>query len=232
MGNLSAAFITDLVRPSLWRDAAVGSLLVGALAGTLYILAYFESGPSSPGTEAVLLKSALSLVLTGSALVGSFAFTSAFRTGSLHLRVLLFQRIPAFAARAGTTMVAASALGVATAELCAALGALVSGTTGIHAPGVFAATGCMGAAWGYSIGSVVRNHQVSLFLVPLTLVLPGLAAQLMQEAGQFVFPLAAADWADRAILSQPASWSLLTSLGWLATVGAVALGVFTKRDLA
>lgn len=201
MGVYKAAFSADVLRPVLWK---------GAVINTLPALAAMVMG----------VETALPLVLTVSAILGSWAFTADYRSGSFHRRVLLFQRVPAWTARGAS---------------CALAAILSGGVAGVGAglPAALALAGAagMGALWGFGFGSLIRSHMVSLFAVPLTLTVPRILLGPEGQYSQFVFPVLAADWAQQAAVNIPASGSFFGAVGWLVLVTAAALTVFTKRDL-
>ncbi|MNI58800.1 ABC-2 family transporter protein [compost metagenome] len=226
------AFLSELRRPWLWLGSAVGALLVVGLIAVLLGMAGLES-PTSPGIE-VLRQASMSLMLTGAAVMGSFAFTSDYRAGCFTRRVLDFQRGPAFTARAASTALAALLVGATTGVLFGLSGEILDGAWGFsfHAVLAFAGTACMGSLWGFAIGSLIRSHLVSLFVVPLSLVLPELLAGWLGDAEQFFFPVLAADWADQLAVHIAAFGSFVGAVSWLLVVTAVAFLVFLKRDLA
>jgi len=90
----------------------------------------------------------------------------------------------------------------------------------------------MGALWGFALGSLLRNHLLSLFAVPLTVAVPGLLPDPSQPMGTFFFPVLAADWAQQTAVNIPASGAFCGAAGWLVLVAAAAFTVFVKRDLA
>ncbi|MGR0160213.1 hypothetical protein [Paenarthrobacter nitroguajacolicus] len=204
------------------------------LLGLLIVAAGLEPQAPTPGLDAVLLKTGLSLTLTGAAVVGSFSFTADYGTGSFTRRVLLFQRGSAFTGRATTTTLAAFLSGALVGIAFGVSGAVVDGMWLLNLPTVlgFAATASMGALWGFALGSLIRNHLVSLFAVPLTLVLPELLSPSLGETGRFLFPLLAATWAQNAAVNIPAFASFVGAVCWLVVVLAVASRVFLRRDLA
>ncbi|AFR30481.1 membrane protein [Arthrobacter sp. Rue61a] len=232
MVHVVPAFLSELRRPWLWLGSAVGALLVVGLIAVLLGMAGLES-PTSPGIE-VLRQASMSLMLTGAAVVGSFAFTSDYRAGCFTRRVLHFQRGPAFTARAASTALAALLVGVTIGVLFGLSGEILDGAWGFsfHAVLAFAGTACMGSLWGFAIGSLIRSHLVSLFVVPLSLVLPELLAGWLGDAEQFFFPVLAADWADQLAVHIAAFGSFVGAVSWLLVVTAVAFLVFLKRDLA
>ncbi len=234
MVNLGPALLSDLRRPGLWKGSAISAALVLGLAGMLLVAGTADAGVETPGLSAVLLEAVTSLVMTVSAVFGSFSFTAGYRAGSLNRRVLLFQRRPVFLGRALSTAVAAlftgavvgSALGLSAAVL------KVAGTPSPRLVLAFAGTAAMGALWGFALGSLLRNHLVSLFAVPLSVALPGLLLDTSQPMGTFFFPVLAADWAQQTAVNIPASGAFCGAAGWLVLVAAAAFTVFVKRDLA
>jgi len=125
-------------------------------------------------------------------------------------------------------------MGVIVGVLFGVSGQLAGGAWGITAPSVlaFTAMAAMGSLWGFALGSLIRSHMVSLFVVPLSLVAPELMSGRLGNAGQYLFPALAADWADQVAVHIPASGSFAGAGVWLVVVTAAAFGVFLKRDLA
>lgn len=233
MAHVVPAFLSDLHRPSLWRGSAIGALLVLGLLGTLVATASLEP-QKPPGIDRVLRQAGMLLMLTVAAVLGSFSFTSDYRSGCFTRRVLLFQRGAAFAGRAAATALAALVMGATVGVLFGLSGELPDGLRGFNFPAVlgFAGMAGMGALWGFAVGSLIRSHLVSLFVVPLTLVVPELLSGSLGQAKQFLFPVLAADWADHVAFHIPASGSFVGVASWLLVVTAVAFGAFLKRDLA
>lgn len=234
MVRVFPAFLSEVRRPWLWLGSAVCALLVLGLVAIPLGMASVEP-QKPPGIDHALLQAGMSLMLTAAAVTGSFSFTSDYRAGCLTRRVLLFQRGPAFAARVASTALAALLVGAAVGVLYGVSGELMAGAWGVTLQTVmaFAGTAAMGSLWGFAIGSLIRSHLVSLFAVPLSMVLPGLLASgLGQEPWKYLFPVLAADWADQVAVHIPASDSFVGAVIWLVLVTAVAFGVFLKRDLA
>jgi hypothetical protein len=231
--HIVAAFLSDVRRPWLWLGSAICALLVLGLVGILMGMTSLEP-QAPPGIDHVLLQAGTSLMLTAAAVTGSFSFTSDYRAGCFTRRVLLFQRGPAFTARAVSTALTAVLVGATVGVLFGVSVKLLDGAWGFTLQTVLAFVGmaAMGSLWGFAIGSLVRSHLVSLFVVPLSLVLPELLADSLGHAGQFLFPFLAADWADKAAVHIPASGSFAGAVIWLVVVTAVAFRVFLKRDLA
>lgn len=228
-----SAFLSDVRRPWLWLGSALCALLVVGLVGVLIGMARLES-QTSPGMDLVLRQAGMSLMLTVAAVMGSFSFTSDYRAGCFTRRVLLFQRAPAFTARLVSTVLAALLAGATVGVLFGVSGELMDSAWGITPYAVLAFTGtaAMGSLWGFALGSLIRSHMVSLFAVPLSLVLPDLLSATSRNAEQFLFPVLAADWADHVAIHIPATGSFLGAMIWLVVVTAVAFGMFLKRDLA
>ena len=228
-----SAFLSDIRRPWLWLGSAICALLVLGLVGVLLGMASLEL-QKPPGIDRVLRQAGLSLMLTAAAVTGSFSFTSDYRTGCFTRRVLLFQRGPAFAARAASTFLSALLVGATVGAMFGASAGILAGAWGFSVQTVlaFAGTAAMGALWGFAIGSLIRSHLVSLFVVPLSLVLPELLADSSGRAGQYLFPVLAAEWAEQVAIHIPASGSFIGAGMWLVVVTAVAFGMFLKRDLA
>ncbi len=228
-----SAFLSDIRRPWLWLGSAICALLVLGLVGVLLGMASLEL-QKPPGIDRVLRQAGLSLMLTAAAVTGSFSFTSDYRTGCFTRRVLLFQRGPAFAARAASTSLSALLVGATVGAMFGASGGILAGAWGFSVQTVlaFAGTAAMGSLWGFAIGSLIRSHLVSLFVVPLSLVLPELLADSSGRAGQYLFPVLAAEWAEQVAIHIPASGSFIGAGMWLVVVTAVAFGMFLKRDLA
>ena len=227
-----SALLADLRRPWLWKGSAVASLLVIGLLATLLVTASVESTMAPPGFDEVLRGAGLSLMLTGAGVMGSCSFTADFRAGCLTRRVLLFQRSPAFIARALTTALAAS-LGGAMVGMCFGLAGGIAAEGWQLSPHLvlaFAGMAAMGSAWGFAIGSLVRNHLVSLFAVPLSLVVPQILS--LGNAETYLFPFQAANWANQAAVHIPASESFFGAAAWLLIILGAACAVFSKRDLA
>lgn len=228
-----SAFLSDIRRPWLWLGSAICALLVLGLVGVLLGMASLELQKPS-GIDRALRQAGLSLMLTAAAVTGSFSFTSDYRTGCFTRRVLLFQRGPAFAARAASTFLSALLVGATVGAMFGASAGILAGAWGFSVQTVlaFAGTAAMGALWGFAIGSLIRSHLVSLFVVPLSLVLPELLADSSGRAGQYLFPVLAAEWAEQVAIHIPASGSFIGAGMWLVVVTAVAFGMFLKRDLA
>jgi hypothetical protein len=171
-------------------------------------------------------------MLTGAGVMGSCSFTADFRAGCLTRRVLLFQRIPAFIARALTTALAAILGGVIVGISFGLSGTFIADGWQLSPHGVlaFAGMAAMGSAWGFAIGSFIRSHLVSLFAVPLSLVLPQILP--LGDAEPYLFPFQAADWANQAAVHIPPSESFFGALAWPLIVLGAACAVFSKRDLA
>jgi len=232
--GLAAALRSDLRRPWLWKGSAISAALVLGLAGMLLVAATDGARAETPGMFTAVLEAVTSLVLTVSAVAGSFSFTSDYRAGSLNRRVLLFQRRPAFLGRALSTAAAAllagAAIGLAFGFASAVL--KVAGTLSPSLVLAFAGAAAMGSLWGFALGSLLRNHLLSLFAVPLTVAVPGLLPDPSQPMGTFFFPVLAADWAQQTAVNIPASGAFCGAAGWLVLVAAAAFTVFVKRDLA
>jgi hypothetical protein len=228
-----SAFLSDVRRPWLWLGSAICALLVLGLVGVLLGMAGLEP-QTPPGIYRVLQQSGMSLMLTAAAVTGSFSFTSDYRSGCFTRRVLLFHRGPAFASRAASTSLTAVLVGVTLGALFGASGEILAGAWGFsfHTVLAFAGMAAMGSLWGFAIGSLLRSHLVSLFVVPLSLVLPELLADSLGHAKEFLFPALAADWAEQVAVHISASGSFIGAAIWLVVVTAVAFGVFLKRDLA
>ncbi|MGF6834170.1 hypothetical protein QF015_002352 [Paenarthrobacter sp. TE4293] len=224
------SLLSELRRPWLWRGAAVGASLVLGFIALVIFAAALEPGSSLAHLDGLLVETGLTLTLTGSAVVGASAFTAGFRTGSLTRRVLLFQRSPAFRARAAATSLAAMISGAVVGVILVQSGVLLeeSWHVGLAAVPAFAGLAGMGSVWGFAAGSLIRNHLVSLFAVPLSLLLPEL---LLEQTNAF-FPVLAADWATQTAVNIPAWGSFTGAVSWLLVVTAIAFGVFLKRDLA
>lgn len=226
-----SSLLADLRRPWLWKGSGIASLLVIGLLVALLVTARLES-TTPPGLEGVFRGAGLSLMLTGAGVMGSFSFTADFRAGCLTRRVLLFQRNPAFIARALTTALAAILSG-AMVGICFGLagGIFAQGwQVSPHVVLAFAGMAAMGSAWGFAIGSLLRSHLVSLFAVPLSLVMPQILS--LGSAETYLFPFQAADWANQAAVHIPASESFFGAVAWLLIVLGAACAVFSKRDLA
>ncbi|MFK0039681.1 hypothetical protein ACIQTW_07545 [Paenarthrobacter sp. NPDC090517] len=234
MLNLVPAFCSDLQRPWLWKGWAVGALLVLGLLGLVIVAASLESQAPTPGLDRVLRKTGLSLTLTGAALVGAFSFTADYRRGSFNRRVLLFQRGAAFTGRATTTTLAALTSGALMGAAFGLSGLFVDGAWHLNLVTVlgFCVTAGMGSLWGFALGSLIRNHLVSLFVVPLSLALPELLSPSIGDTGRLLFPILAANWAENVAVNIPASGSFAGALCWLLVITAVASWVFLRRDLA
>ncbi len=233
MANVVPALISDLQRPWLWKGSVVGALLVLGILGLFIAAAVLDPGAPTQGLDLLLLEPALSLVLTAGALVGSFSFTSDYRDGCLNRRVLLFQRGPAFTARAAATAVSAL-LGGATIGLVFGISGILlddGWQPSLAAILAFAGAACMGSLWGFAIGSLIRNHLVSLFAVPLSLILPEFMSGPLGETKRFVFPVLVTEWAGQLAIHIPARITFFGAATWLVIVTAVAFGVFLKRDL-
>ena len=226
------ALLADLRRPWLWKGSGIASVLVIGLLGTLLLAANLEPTTGGPSPEGPFREAGLSLMLTGAGVMGSCSFTADFRAGCLTRRVLLFQRIPAFIARALTTVLAALLSGVIVGVAFGLSGALFPEGWQVSPQVVlaFAAMAAMGSVWGFAIGSFIRSHLVSLFAVPLSLGVPQVLP--LGNAEAYLFPFQAADWANQAAVHIPPSGSFSGALAWLLIVLGAACDVFSKRDLA
>ncbi|WP_026546981.1 membrane protein [Paenarthrobacter nicotinovorans] len=227
---MGPAFLSELRRPWLWKGSAVGAALVLGFMALMVLAAALEAGPTLASLGGPLMEAGLTLTLTGSAVVGSFAFTADFRTGSFSRRVLMFQRVPAFLGRAAATALAALISGALIGLIFVLAGELLGEAwqLGLPACPAFAGVAGMGSIWGFAAGSLIRNHLVSLFAVPLTLLLP----EMLPGSGLPFFPVLAADWATQATVNIPAWGSFAGAAAWLLVVLAVAFVIFLKRDLA
>ncbi|MEO3941704.1 hypothetical protein V3C41_11555 [Paenarthrobacter nicotinovorans] len=227
---MGPAFLSELRRPWLWKGSAVGAALVLGFMALMVLAAALEAGPTLASLGGPLMEAGLTLTLTGSAVVGSFAFTADFRTGSFSRRVLLFQRGPVFLGRTAATALAALVSGAVIGLIFFLAGKLLDEAwqLGLPAWPAFAGIAGMGSIWGFAAGSLIRNHLVSLFAVPLTLLLPEM---LLGPDSRF-FPVLAADWATQATVNIPAWGSFAEAAAWLLVVLAVAFLIFHKRDLA
>ncbi|ASN21621.1 hypothetical protein [Arthrobacter sp. YN] len=225
-----SAFASELRRPWLWKGSGVGAALVLGFMALVFVAALLESGPYTEGFDEPLVEAGLTLTLTVAAVVGSFAFTADYRNGSFNRRVLLFQRSPAFLGRAATTSLAALFSGAVVGLVVVLSGNLLDETWHVSLTAVpaFAGLAAMGSVWGCAAGSLIRNHLVSLFAVPLSLLLP----EMLMGPDTTVFPVLAADWANQSAVNIPAWGSFMGAASWLLVVTALAFGVFLKRDLA
>ena len=224
------AFLSDLRRPWLWKGSAVGAALVLGFMALVAVAANLDTKSSLEGSDGLLVEAGLTLTLTAAAVVGSFAFTADYRTGSFSRRVLLFQRCPAFLGRAATTSLAALISGAVIGLVVVLSGNLLDETWHVSPAAVpaFAGLAAMGSVWGFAAGSLIRNHLVSLFAVPLSLLLP----EMLMGPDTTFFPVLAADWANQTAVNIPAWDSFSGAAAWLLVVTAPAFGVFLKRDLA
>ncbi|WGM19832.1 hypothetical protein QEH68_17680 [Paenarthrobacter sp. OM7] len=225
-----SAFLSDLRRPWLWKGSGVGAGLVLGFMALVSVAAALGPGPSMEGFDESLVDAGLTLTLTAAAVVGSFAFTADYRTGCFSRRVLLFQRIPAFLGRAATTSLGALISGALVGLTFVLSGKLVDESWHVSLTVVpaFAWLAAMGSVWGFAAGSLIRSHLVSLFAVPLSLLLP----EMLMGPDTTFFPVLAADWAHQSAVNIPAWGSFMGAAGWLVVVTALAFGVFLKRDLA
>ncbi|MGO4145252.1 hypothetical protein AB4Y77_09230 [Paenarthrobacter sp. YAF11_1] len=224
------AFRSDLRRPWLWKGSAVGAALVLGFMALVAVAAALEPDSSMVGSDGLLVEAGLTLTLTAAAVVGSFAFTADYRNGSFSRRVLLFQRCPAFLGRAASTSLAALISGAVIGLIVVLSGNLLDETWHVSPAAVpaFAGLAAMGSVWGFAAGSLIRNHLVSLFAVPLSLLLP----EMLMGPDTTFFPVLAADWANQTAVNIPAWDSFTGAAAWLLVVTAPAFGVFLKRDLA
>jgi hypothetical protein len=173
-------------------------------------------------------------MLTGGGVAGSFTFTADFRSGAFTRRILLFQRSSAFIARATTTFLATFLGGAGVGIIFGFSGAFFANAWRLELSSIIAFSGVagMGAVWGFAVGSLIRNHLVSLFAVPLSLVLPDILASSPSEAQIYLFPIQAAEWANQTAAHIPALGALLGAVTWLLFVAGVAFLVLSQRDLA
>jgi hypothetical protein len=236
--NYAPAFLSDMRRPWLWKGSAVCALLVAGLIGALVVAAAIgsteEGGNATTGVARILFEAGLSLMLTAAAVVGSFSFTSDFNTRSFHRRILMFQRGAAFTGRAASVTVVAMVTGAIVGVLFGLSGEFVANRWHIGAPAVlaFAAMAGIGSLWGFAIGSLIRNHFLSLFVVPLSLVLPEVLAGRLGQFADFLFPNLVTDGVNQGALGSVKLDSLSGALIWLACSLGGAYWMFSKRDLA
>lgn len=237
MVNYASAFLSDMRRPWLWKGSAIGALLVAGLIGAFVVAAAIGSredgGTTIPSDDRVLLDAGLSLMLTAAAVVGSFSFTSDFNTRSFHRRILVFQRGAAFTGRMASIAVAAILAGATMGVLFGLAGALGSNRwhLSVHIMLAFAMMSCMGSLWGFAIGSLIRNHLLSIFVVPLSLVLPTIAVGQLEQFADFLFPNLLSAWANQEVLGSLRLDSLAGAAIWLAFALGGGFWVFLKRDL-
>ncbi|GAA4025089.1 hypothetical protein GCM10023063_01720 [Arthrobacter methylotrophus] len=238
MLNYAPAFLSDMRRPWLWKGSAIGTLLVAGLIGGLVVAAAIgpeeESGHAMTGGDRILLDAGLSLLLTAAAVVGSFSFTSDFNTRSFYRRILVFQRGAAFTGRAASTTVVALLAGTTIGVLFGLAGELGVDRWHVstHVVVAFAGVSGMGSLWGFAIGSLIRNHLLSLFVVPLSLVLPTAVGRQLGHFVDFLFPNLLSVWAKQGALESLRLDSLAGAAMWLAFVLGAGFWVFLKRDLA
>ncbi|QQQ61872.1 hypothetical protein [Paenarthrobacter ureafaciens] len=230
MFPLGSVLSAELSRPWLWRGAGIAALIaVGLIAVPIVSSLAHEVRVGQLG--AALLGPASSVMLTVGAVLGSFAFTVDFRRGSLHRRVLLFSRAPIFASRAASTFLASVVAGGAVGAVLVLLMLLIGGhPTSFFAAGAFAGVAAVGSMWGFAVGSLVRNHLVAFFVVPLTLALPEFLAGAGITTG-FFFPVLTSEWSTSAAEGRINSMPLLGSLCWLVLLLGSAGAVFSQRDL-
>lgn len=237
MVNYAPAFLSDMRRPWLWKGSAVCALLVAGLIGALVVAAAIGSkedgGQAMTGVDRTLLEAGLSLMLTAAAVVGSFSFTSDFDTRSFHRRILMFQRGAAFTGRAASGTVAALVTGAIVGVLFGLSGELVASLWHVSAPAVLAFTAMagIGSLWGFAIGSLIRNHFLSLFVVPLSLVLPAALASRLGQFADLLFPNLVTDWVNQWASGSVKPDSFAGAVIWLACALGGAYWVFSKRDL-
>lgn len=237
MINYAPAFLSDMRRPWLWKGSAFCALLVAGLIGAFVVAAAIGSREDGleamTGVDRSLLESGLSLMLTAAAVVGSFSFTADFDTGSFHRRILMFQRGAAFTGRAASITVAGLVTGAIVGVLFGLSGELVANLWHVSAPAVlaFAAIAGIGSLWGFAIGSLVRNHFLSLFVVPLSLVLPAALASRLGQFADLLFPNLVTDWVNQWALGRVKLDSFAGAITWLACLLGGAYLVFSKRDL-
>lgn len=238
MVNFALAFLSDMRRPWLWKESAVGALLVCGLIGAFVVAAAIgskeEGGNAMPGIDRILLAAGLSLMLTAGAVVGSFSFTSDFNTRSFHRRILMFQRDAAFTGRAASVTAVALVTGATVGALFGLSGALLANAwhVSVHTVLAFAAMAGMGSLWGFAIGSLIRNHLLSLFVVPLSLVLPAVLVGPLGQFADFLFPNLVTDWVNQGVLGTLELGSLAGAGIWLTCALGGACWMFSKRDLA
>ncbi|MEV7606783.1 hypothetical protein AB0N65_15235 [Paenarthrobacter sp. NPDC089322] len=202
--------------------------------GLLVAAVITDSDVPSQNLDRTFLGPGLSLMLTVAAVVGSFAFTSDYRAGAFSRRVLLFQRHAALVARGTTTTLAASFTGVVVGLAFGLSGTILGGAWHMSVQAVLAFAGIagMGALWGFALGSLIRNHLVTLFVVPFSLVLQEFLADSLKPTEAWLFAVQASDWASHAAFNIPASGSFLGAAGWLLVVSVAASWAFLERDLA
>ena len=230
MFPLGSVLSAELSRPWLWRGAGIAALIaVGLIAIPIVSSLAHEVRVGQLG--AALLGPALSVMLTVGAVLGSFAFTADFRHGSLHRRVLLFSRAPIFASRAASTFLASMLAGGAVGTVLVLIMLLVGGhPTNFFAAGAFAGVAAVGSMWGFAVGSLVRDHLVAFFVVPLTLALPEFLSGAGRTTG-FFFPVLTSEWSTSVAEGRINSMPLLGSLCWLVLLLGSAGAVFSHRDL-
>lgn len=112
-------------------------------------------------------------------------------------------------------------------------GELVASLWHVSAPAVLAFTAMagIGSLWGFAIGSLIRNHFLSLFVVPLSLVLPAALASRLGQFADLLFPNLVTDWVNQWASGSVKPDSFAGAVIWLACALGGAFWVFSKRDL-
>ena len=205
--------------------------LVAVVLIAIPFVAAIGSGAVAGQLGSVIQRPALSVMLTVGAMLGSYTFTADFRHGSLHRQILVFGRGRIFACRAAATFLASTLTGSAVGSLLVpALCMLDRHAASFFSIRAFAGMAALGSAWGFAIGSLVRNHLAAFFVVPLTLALPG----FLDGAGfttRLFFPVLTAEWSVSVAEGNIKSLPLLGSLSWLVLLLGLAGAAFSKRDL-
>ncbi|MEW1660658.1 ABC transporter permease [Streptomyces sp. NPDC093707] len=173
-------------------------------------------------------------LMTVAAVYGSLRFTMEYRLGAVARTALLGPRTRLLWAKATAAVLGGVIVGlVGTAALAVVL-RLVLGHTGMAAtslPRTVAVCGISGA-WGLFVGSVVRHHLASLFIVPASLLLSLPFLNSWPWLGRFS-PLGS----QMALTSQTADLlsaqtGALVALAWLVGAAVFARLLLTGRDLA
>ncbi|MFJ9839122.1 hypothetical protein ACIRYZ_01410 [Kitasatospora sp. NPDC101155] len=222
-----------------------------ALAGSLAFLlipalgaaaALPHDGPADARAAELLAGSQLLsqavLFIAAAAVYGSLRYTNDYRTGAIARAALLGPRSRLLWDRAVSAAAGGALIGLVGTALVATVLGLGSGHTGLTAQTVLGTPAACATAgvWGLFVGTMVRHHLLTLFVVPTTLfaALPVLAARpavgrllpLGAQLGMITAP-------DRAPWTGllPAPYGALVAAAWLVAVGVLARVLLTRRDL-
>ncbi|MEU3571869.1 hypothetical protein AB0E96_26085 [Kitasatospora sp. NPDC036755] len=227
----------------LRHDVALAGSLAFLLVPTLGAVAALpHDGPAGTHSTDVQaggqLLSQTVLFIAAAAVYGSLRYTNDYRTGAIARAALLGPRSRLLQDRALSAAAGGALIGLVGTALVATVLRLGTGHSGLTAHTVLGTpVACATAgAWGLFVGTMVRHHLLTLFVVPTTLfaALPVLDA--WPAVGRFLplgAQLAMISTPDRApwtgLLAAP--YGALVAVAWPAAMGALARVLLTRRDL-